>query len=313
MAVGRMTTTLLDAPPANTPEWVEWRKGGLGASDLAAVMGLDPYTTEHELWELKTGRVPAFTGNAKTRWGHRMETVGIHEWSEANRDYVVASNTKPFRNPRWPHLWATPDGLGIGADETVGIEVKITSAWVHPPERVRVQNLASIGICEFARQDVVRLNFDEDPAIFRIERDEAAIESILAAGEAWYVLHVLEGVEPPRRPDEAPADERQAGLAADLRRVRQAIAQLERQESAIRDDLIASVAGQGVITGSGFRIEVRRVKGSTRTSWKDLAADYRGLIDLTDDELDAITAKHQTYGNPSTRLEAHWSEEDATA
>lgn len=303
----------LEAPAYGSPEWVEWRRGGLGASELAAVMGLDPYRSEHDVWEEKTGLRPGFAGNAKTRWGHRMERLGLEHWLDASATEgdLCRPSTDPVRDARYPHLWATPDGSALLADgRRVGIEVKVTDAWSEPPERVRVQCLAQMGLGGFARVDVVRLGFDDDPAVFRIERDERAIADLLVAGEAWYVRHVLSGIEPPRRPDEAPADERQALLAADLRSVRRAIEGLERRERAIKDDLVASVAGRGVITGPGFRIEVRAAHETTRTGWKELASGF--LKDMAEDERDALVGLHQTTSRVRPAVYPTWDEEEAS-
>ncbi len=304
-----MSAVAVEAVPAyGTEAWVAWRRGGLGASDLPAILGLDPYRSEHDVWLEKTGQAPAFTGNAKTRWGLRLEAAGLWAWEEHNPGNAEP-NSAPLRDPRWPHIWATPDGIASNMlGRPIGIEVKVTDAWVTPPERVRVQALAQAGICGFERVDVVRLNFEDDPAIFRIERDEAAIEAILDTGETWYRLHVLEGIEPPRRPDETPADERQTALAADLRRVRKAIEQLERQERAIRDDLVASVAGKGLITGAGFRIEVRAAHDTTRTGWKELASGF--LKDMPEAEREALIGLHQTTSRTGAAVYAKWDEED---
>jgi putative phage-type endonuclease len=307
-------SALLDAaPPYGTPEWVQWRKGGLGASDLPAVLGLDPYRTEHELWQVKTGAVTDFTGNAKTRWGHRLESVGLDVWEEAQHGSTTRRASQgTYSDERYPHLWATPDYIAL-TPLPVGVEVKVTSAWVHPPDRVKVQALVQMGLADLERVDIVRLSFDDDPAIFPIERDEQAIADILAAGEAWYVRHVIEGIEPPRLPDEVQADERQAQLAADLRGVRKAIDSLERQERSLREDLIASVAGKGIITGPGFRIEVRSAHDTTRTSWKDVVAQHRillGLKGLPTDELDAIEEMHQTTSRTGPAVYPKWTTEE---
>ncbi len=34
-----------------TPEWLEWRKNGIGSSDIATIMGANPYQTPYQLWE----------------------------------------------------------------------------------------------------------------------------------------------------------------------------------------------------------------------------------------------------------------------
>lgn len=38
-----------------SPEWVEFRKSGIGGSDASAVLGLNPWKTNVELWEEKRG------------------------------------------------------------------------------------------------------------------------------------------------------------------------------------------------------------------------------------------------------------------
>lgn len=297
-------------PAYGTPEWLAWRRGGLGASDLPAILGLDPYRSEHDVWLEKTGQRPGFSGNAKTRWGHRLEAVGLEWWSlnaHPNGNLAVTSTGEPYSQPAYPHLWCTPDGIVRELGMHVAIEVKVTNAWSTPPDRVRVQALVQAGLCDVDSVDVVRLNFEDDPAIFRVDRDEAAIADILAAGEAWYVRHVVEGIEPPQRADEAPADERQAGLAADLRRVRSAIERLERQDRAIRDDLIASVAGRGVITGPGFRVEVRAAHDTTRTGWKEIATGL--LRDMDEAEREALIGLHQTTSRVRPAVYPTWDEE----
>ena len=37
-------------------EWLEARKNGIGGSDAATILGLNPYKTTIELWEEKTGK-----------------------------------------------------------------------------------------------------------------------------------------------------------------------------------------------------------------------------------------------------------------
>ena len=47
-----ITKTIL----SNHEEWLKNRKNGIGGSEIAAAIGKNPYMTNVELWELKTGR-----------------------------------------------------------------------------------------------------------------------------------------------------------------------------------------------------------------------------------------------------------------
>lgn len=54
-------------------EWMEWRKGGVGASDAPALMLEDPWVSLADLWKRKTGRLEPRRQNAATRHGHESE------------------------------------------------------------------------------------------------------------------------------------------------------------------------------------------------------------------------------------------------
>lgn len=56
-----------------TQEWIEWRKKGIGASEMAAILGLCPYSTKHQVWLEKTGRAQNFAGNFATQRGNELE------------------------------------------------------------------------------------------------------------------------------------------------------------------------------------------------------------------------------------------------
>ena len=41
--------------PQNSPEWLEFRRGGVGASDIAAIMGHNPYKDAVDVYREKMG------------------------------------------------------------------------------------------------------------------------------------------------------------------------------------------------------------------------------------------------------------------
>ncbi len=49
----------------NKEEWLEERKNGIGGSDAATILGLNPYKTNIDLWEEKTGRKEAIENTVK--------------------------------------------------------------------------------------------------------------------------------------------------------------------------------------------------------------------------------------------------------
>ena len=66
----------------NTPEWLEYRKGHVGASDVPIIMGLSPWRTRYQLLLEKKGKLPGQKENASMRRGHEMEEAARHKAQE---------------------------------------------------------------------------------------------------------------------------------------------------------------------------------------------------------------------------------------
>lgn len=312
-----MTARTLHPPPYGSAEWTEWRRGGIGASDLPALAGVNPYQGEYGLAAVKRGDAAPFAGNAATSWGHRIETIGLDIYEEVTGLALVRGET--FADDRWPHLYATLDGRV----DRIGVEVKATAArWDGVPQRVEVQALAQIGLADLDAVDVVRLSMHGEPAITRVWRDDVTIADLLALGEAWYLRYVL-GPDMPPLDDSAPAravlarlrgdgeskaDEHQSQAMRSLRRVRQGIRDLESADKALVRDLKQSMAGTGVLVGTGFRVAWSATRGRTTTAWQQIAEGLRTRA--TPGEWDALLSLNTTTGEAGDRFAPTWDEEE---
>ena len=58
-----------------TPEWQRWRRGGIGASDAAPVLGNSPFLSARTLWAIKTGQLAEPPDNPATRRGRALEAL----------------------------------------------------------------------------------------------------------------------------------------------------------------------------------------------------------------------------------------------
>lgn len=61
--------------------WLEERRRGIGGSDVAAVLGLNPYKTPLDLWEDKTGKAEESHQSESAYWGSTLEDVVAKEFS----------------------------------------------------------------------------------------------------------------------------------------------------------------------------------------------------------------------------------------
>lgn len=107
--------------------WHAQRTQGIGGSEIAAVLGLDPYETPYSVWEKKTGRVPPFEGNAATERGNLLEPaiVAFFEKASGHKAYAFPKN-KVLRHPEHPFLLGTPDrGVALKSGDGI-LECKST-------------------------------------------------------------------------------------------------------------------------------------------------------------------------------------------
>src|SRR5450830_1328762 len=69
-------------------DWLEVRKNGIGSSDAAAAVGLNPYKSQLELWLEKTGRdenLPKsdpLDEDSPAYWGNVLEPIVARHYSK---------------------------------------------------------------------------------------------------------------------------------------------------------------------------------------------------------------------------------------
>ena len=66
-----MATTIIR--PKNREEWLEVRKNGIGSSEVATIVGLNPWQTPYQLWRIKTGQDAPKNENFAMKAGHYLE------------------------------------------------------------------------------------------------------------------------------------------------------------------------------------------------------------------------------------------------
>ena len=62
--------------------WLQERTKGIGGSDVATVLGLNPYKTPLSLWEEKTGKTKGSQAGEAAYWGTTLEDVVAKEFSK---------------------------------------------------------------------------------------------------------------------------------------------------------------------------------------------------------------------------------------
>lgn len=130
----KVTPTGILVAPAGLPEaeWLELRRRGIGGSDIAALLGMNRYTSPYELYLDKRGELPAIPQAAAleraARWGHLHEPLLAAEFARAHG--VKVRRVGMVRHEHEPWMLASIDRQVLGCEDgPCLLEIKNRSAW----------------------------------------------------------------------------------------------------------------------------------------------------------------------------------------
>ena len=113
-------------------EWLEERKKGIGGSDAAVILGLNPYKNNIRLWEEKTGKVQAedISDKPYVKYGTQAEDLLRELFKLDFPQYEVSHDENTIiKHPKYPFLFASLDGQLV--DKETGelgiLEIKTTN------------------------------------------------------------------------------------------------------------------------------------------------------------------------------------------
>ena len=189
-------------------DWLQVRKQGIGSSDAATAVGLNPYQSPLELWMVKTGRDqdlpkpdPEDT-SSPLYWGHVLEPVVAEHYARKTGNKVRRLNAV-LQHPDPDKAWmlANLDYTVVGNDEVQILECKTAGEfgarlWRDGvPEYIQCQVQHQLAVTGKQAADVCVLLCGQDLQVFRIERDEEVIERLIALERAFW--HHVETDTPP--------------------------------------------------------------------------------------------------------------------
>lgn len=263
------------------------RRQTLGASEIAAVAGLNPKKTALDVFLEKRGLVPAFAGNAFTEWGLRLEEPIAQKYAEVTGFAVAPSDTVVAE---W--MSCTPDRLVNGGEH--GLEIKRFGDYRADefgvpgtdeiPFDVATQCHWSMLVTGLRRWDLAVLLGQADFRIYTLLFNESIANDLYGIGREFWFNHVVPGVQPaidgsessrrflkqrypthgPSLVDATPELVAEARTLADLREEQKHI---EQQITASENRLKAAIGENAGIRG----ICSWKLERSGRPRWKDIA------------------------------------------
>lgn len=193
---------------------------GLGASEIAAALGVHPHKARLDLWLEKTGQAAPFEGNERTAWGLDVEPA-LRQWYADRCGRPIVVPRESLYHAEVPWLRATPDGLVLEeADAEVSLDLSPVAAldaglvshgfeaknvgrhsahrWGAPgtdevPIEYLFQAQQNMAVTGLSRWVLVPCLAGDPPTEYVVERDDELIaEAIDGARAFWHLVEARE-------------------------------------------------------------------------------------------------------------------------
>lgn len=195
-----MAKKIVNVSTISREEWLAWRRTGIGGSDAAAVIGLNPFRSRIEVYADKMGMMPEKEDTESMRLGRDLEDYVAQRFCEATGKKVRRNNFMWCRD-EYRCMIADVDREIIG--ENAGLECKTTQAWSGKvimkgeiPLTYYVQCMHYMAVMGYDRVYLAVLIFGKGFFHFTIERDEDEIAALVAAEASFWRDHVEAGISP---------------------------------------------------------------------------------------------------------------------
>lgn len=274
-------------------EWLAQRKTGIGASEIGAICGVNPYVSPLQIYLEKLNLVGPREENDAMKMGVRMEPVIAEMYSEKTGRALTPGVLT--RHPEHHWIFATPDRFVVG--EPRGVEIKhasmrMASQWGEgsddaPPSYILQAhwNMIATGLPIW---DLTVLIGGENFRIYTLRADAELHARLIEIGREFWFEHVQKQVIPPIDASQgyahylaekyrnhvesllASSSEAEAWVT-ELREARAALQIAEERELLAVNNLKALIGDHLGISGDHWKVTWKKTKDSTVTDWKALA------------------------------------------
>lgn len=174
-------------------KWLEARALGIGGSDAAVIMGMNPYKSPYQLWLEKTGQVgaPDLSDNQYVYWGTKNE-ANIADWFQEETGKKV-KRLGTLQSREYPFMLANVDRTVIG--ENAGLEIKTAGVsqyrkWKDDeiPDAYYCQCLHYMAVTGADYWYIAVLLGGNEAKWKRIERNEEDIKTLIEAEKEFWNL-----------------------------------------------------------------------------------------------------------------------------
>lgn len=175
-------------------EWLAARKKGIGASDVASILGISPYTTAYQLWLDKISKKINEETNFAMERGNALEPIARAKYElQAGEPFAP----RMVENVQFPYLRATLDGANESLTKI--IEIKYVGAGFKKecPPHYNCQMQFQMCVTGIMNCDWVQINDAKEILVTPAVPDEKYMQEIVNAVHQFWNHNVLKRIPPP--------------------------------------------------------------------------------------------------------------------
>lgn len=183
-------------------EWLKYRTGGIGGSDVSVIAGINPFRSVHQLWLEKTGQTePQESENEYTHFGTLLEPIVRKEFTERT-GIKVRQKHMLLQSEKYPFMYADLDGVIHQDGELAIFEAKTASQYkmdtweegVPAGYILQVQHYMAV---TGAKKTYIAALVGGNHFVYHIvERDDVMIAKIISMEKYFWEHHVIGRIEP---------------------------------------------------------------------------------------------------------------------
>lgn len=201
-------------------EWIDWRRSGIGASDVAPLMGILRYSTPYKIWSEKVGLSTGFAGNFATQRGTEMEAK-----ARSLYEFLEMEDMPPALaiHPKWDFCRVSLDGFSSELSRV--LEIKVPGKEAHSiamsgqvPDWYIPQVQYQLAVTGANELHYLSLGPDDTHALIKVSPNLDLQAEIIVKVQDFWKNHILAKVPPPltEEDDKVVNDEEVVSICDDL-------------------------------------------------------------------------------------------------
>ena len=178
--------------PRDRAEWLKHRKSGIGSSEVATIIGLNPWETPYQLWRCKIGLDAPKNETFAMKAGHYLEDAVAQFWHDETGQTIIKQSAGDWLivNKERPYMRVSPDrtfwlGESRSQKDKGILECKTTQMAIDPddiPKHWFTQLQYQLGVAELEHGSLAWLcsgrEFGYKNCAFVPEYFELLVESV---------------------------------------------------------------------------------------------------------------------------------------